>query len=90
MIGNPQNYWGEIGGANRYQLGTAGGPDFDTQTNLLTVQFLMGTAKNLDLTVTDNLADFLCTFLLATRCFTLTLPYFPGDSQVAGGCRLSW
>ena len=90
VIGNPQNYWSDIGGANRFQIGTAGGPDFDNQTNLLTIQFLMGTAKNLDLTVAENLSDFLCTFLLATRCFTLTLPYLPGDSQVAGGCRLSW
>jgi len=62
VIGNPQNYWSDIGGANRFQIGTAGGPDFDIQTNLLSIQFLMGTAKNLDLTVAENLSDFLCTF----------------------------
>ena len=84
VIGNPPNYWGEIGGANRFQLGTAGGPDFDTQTNLLSVQFLMGTAKNLDLTVDDNLAEFLCTFFISYQTFH---PYSSLPSRRFTSCR---
>jgi len=77
--GVAQDYWNAKNDAANNQ-GSLDGSTYDTQTNSKSVKTIFTKCLNMDMTDTDNVARFLLEFLMATRCFKITIKALSGDS----------
>ena len=77
--GVAQDYWNERNAA-AYNQGSTDGSTYDTQTNIRSLKTIFTSCLNLDMTDTDNIAKFLLEFLIATRCFKISINSLSGDS----------
>jgi hypothetical protein len=77
--GVAQDYWNDRNAA-AYNQGSTDGSTYDTQTNIRSLKTIFTSCLNLDMTDTDNIAKFLLEFLMATRCFKITINRLSGDS----------
>jgi len=77
--GVAQDYWNAKNDAANQQ-GSSDNTNYDTQTNSKSVKSIFTNCLNQDMTDTDNIARFLLEFLMATRCFKITINCLSGDS----------
>ena len=70
--GNVQDYWDDRN-ATANQQGSTDGTIYDSQTNIRSLKTNFTNCTNLDMTDTDNIANFLLEFLMVTRCFKIII-----------------